>query len=171
MADRIDFVAEQVDSVGLVIGKRKDVDNSAAHRILPRFINELDALETVIGENLLDRRSRQRIAYTDRENALPQALHAHHLLDQRLGVGTNRQVTVRKVLYGIEGSGALHDARRIFLPELDRTFVGGREKEQPLFVQKRGKVVVRVTRRIAVLHHEHMDAAPLAHGTGSHERI
>lgn len=121
MADRIDFVAEQVDSVGLVIGKRKDVDNSAAHRILPRFINELDALETVIGENLLDRRSRQRIAYTDRENALPQALHAHHLLDQRLGVGTNRQVTVRKVLYRIEGSGALHDARRIFLPELDRT--------------------------------------------------
>ena len=46
-ADAVDLVTEELDTVGVVVGERVDVDDAAADGELSRFHHEIDVLEAV----------------------------------------------------------------------------------------------------------------------------
>ena len=171
MADRIDLITEQIDSIGLIIGIGKNIDDTTSDRILTRLIDKIDPREVIIDQGLLDRFGREGIPHMDRQDTLPQPFHADHTLDQRFGIGTEHQIPLREGADRIECGGTLYHAGGILLVELDRTFVGCREEEQPLGIQKRSQVVVQITGPIPILHDEDMNSSTLPDSSRCHERI
>ena len=71
MADRIDLITEQIDSIRLIIGIRKNIDDTTSDRILTRLIDKIDTREVIIDQGLFDRLSRKGIPHTHRQDTLP----------------------------------------------------------------------------------------------------
>ena len=163
-ADRVDLIAEKVDAVRHVGRKRKNVDDSAAYRVLSRFVNEIDPFETVRREDFFDECRRETVASAQRQDAFAELLLADDFFGQRFRIGAERQRAAVVVFYGVQRCRSLYDPRRIFLSELDRTFVAGREKQQSFFAQQRKQIVVQVARRVPVFHDEDVQPSGLPHG-------
>ena len=71
MADRIDLITEQIDSVRSVIRVGKNIDDTASDRILTRLIDKIDTREVIIDQGLFDRLGRKGIPHTHRQDTLP----------------------------------------------------------------------------------------------------
>ena len=150
-ADRVHLVAEKVDTVGFAFREGEDVHDTAAHRILARLIDEIDAGEVRIDERVLQHGDRDTVADFHGDRVPPEGFGVGDPLDQRFGIGADDQIPFREALHGAHRRRALHHALRIFGAVGHRTLVGGGEEIDLLLVQQVIEVVHQVGRSVAVL--------------------
>ena len=168
--DRIHLVAEEIDAVGFALRVGEDVDDAAAHRILPRFVDEVDPHEPRIGQALLQHGDRDRIAHPHRDRFALQLGRVGNPLGQRLGIGADDRIVPLRRAQGTQCRRTLHHALRIFGPVGRRTLVGGRKKVYAPFVEQVVEVVQQIGRGIAVVRHEHVQPPDAPDRGGGIER-
>ena len=150
-ADRVHLVAEKVDTVGFAFREGEDVHDTAAHRILARLIDEIDAGEVRIDERVLQHGDRDTVADFHGDRIPPEGFGVGDPLGQRFGIGADDQIPFREALHGVHRRRTLHHALRIFGAVGHRTLVGGGEEIDLLLVQQVIEVVHQVGRSVAVL--------------------
>ncbi len=159
-ADGLHLVAEEIDAVGLVLGKRKDVDDTAAQRILPRLVDEIHLRKSVLLQQIGQKPHLHPLAAPDRYRPSVELSRIDHLLGQSLRIGTDDQKALSvETAKGIQRRGALHDARRILLSELHGALVSGGKEHHPLLAQQRIEIVQQIGGGILVFAHEEMHPA------------
>ena len=157
--DRIDLVAEEVQTVGFALRVGEDVHDAAAHGVLPGFIDEIHAREIRIGQLLLEHLDREAVPDAHGDRPAPQRLRIRDPFGQRLGIGADHQIARSgKTPQGVHRRRALHDALRILRTVGRRMLVGGGKEADALFVQQVVEVVHEVGRRVAVLGDEEVHA-------------
>ena len=171
-ADRLHLVAEKVDTAGPVLGKRKDIDDTAAQGVLPRFIDEIHLREAILLQHIGQETHLHPLAATNRHRPPAELSRIGHLLGQSLRIGTDNQMPFPfETAEGIQRRRALDDTRRILLPELYGTLVTGRKEHHPLFAQQGVEVVHQVGCRIPVPADEDVHATPPLHDRSGIQRI
>ena len=169
--DRIDLVAEEIQTVGLALRKGEDIDDAAAHGVLPRLVNKIDAREGGIDQLLFEHLDRDPVANPHGYRPAVERLGINDPLGQHLGIGADHQIALaRKPAQGIHRRRTLHDTLRVLDAVGRRMFVGRGEEADPLLVEQVVEVVEQIGGRIAVLGHEDVDTATAGHDSRGIER-
>ncbi len=169
--DGIDLVAEEIDAVGLALGKGKDVDDTAANGILPGLVDEINARESGVDERLLETADGQPVADTDLDQPLLQRLCVGDPLGQSLGISTEDAVTrTVEIPEGVQRRGTLDNALRILGAISGGSLPSRGKEEDVLLVEQRVEIIEEVSSGIAVLGDEDMHAPDLGDGGGGVER-
>ena len=162
-ADRVDLVAEKVDPVRLAFRIGKNIDDTTAHGVLPRFVDEIDAREVRIRKGVFQHGDRNLVAELHGNRVALQGRGVDDPFGQRLRIGADHQVSLREAPHGVHRRGALHHALGILGAVGRRTLVGRGEEIDLLLVQQVVKIVQQVGRGIPVFGHEDMHAPRFRH--------
>ncbi len=169
-ADAVHLVTEEFDAVGVVVGKRKHVDQAATDGELPRLHHEIDVLELVFVEQVGEEIEVHLVAHLDLEGVLGQQLAGEYLFAQCFGVAHYQGLAFR-------GGDALQhlcprkDIGVVGLLRLVGAFVGS-GVEEDLFLavvhaalaEEAFEVVVEIGRVFLVGAYDEMNATHLAEG-------
>ena len=172
-ADRVDLVAEEVQTVGFALRVGEDVDDAAAHRVLARLVDEIHAREARIDKRPFEHLDRDAVAHAHRDRSPAHDLGVGNPFGQRLGVGADDEVVALRPAerpHGTHRRRALHDPLRILGAVGRRALVGRREEADARLVEQVVEVVEQVGRGVAVLGDEEVDAPHAGHGRGGIER-
>ncbi len=158
--DGVHFVAEEIDAERLAFRERKDIDDTAAQRILPRLEDEIDTLEPGIDQRLLQHLDGNLVADTHVDGILLQGLPIGDPLGERLRIGADNQIILPvETAQGIQSRRAQHDALGILRTVGNRPFPRGGEEEDAPLVEQGIKIVQQISRSIPLLGHEDMHTA------------
>ena len=84
--DALDFVAEKLNTVGVVVGEGKHIDQTTTDGKLPWLHHEIDALKLVFIEHIGEKVEVDFVAHLDFEGVFGQELTGEDLFTQSLGI-------------------------------------------------------------------------------------
>ena len=170
-ANRIDLIAKEINTIGLILGIGEEVHQTASHGILARLVDKIDARKARLDKRLLQHLDRDHIPHPYLQCTLFEGPLLGHPLGQCLGVGAEDAIPLAvKVREGRQGCRALHHPLRILGSIGCRTLVGGGEEVDILLIEQVVEVIHQVGRRIAVIGHKDMHPLQTRHSTRRIER-
>ena len=113
LPDGVHLVAKELDAVRVVEAEREDVDDAAAHAVLPGLVDEVHLFKLVGQQHLVEEIHGIGFAEGDGEGLVAEFLAGDDLLGQRLGEGDDAQPVAAPVDFvehlGTHGDvGVLH---------------------------------------------------------------
>ena len=90
-AERVDLVAEEVDTIGVLGRIAEDVEDGAAHGKLPGLIDIIDALETSVDKHIGHKFRIDLLLLVEGDDGILHLLALCHLFGQGLGIGHHKE--------------------------------------------------------------------------------
>ena len=95
-ADAVNLVAKEIETERHLIGKRENVDNASANRVLAGLINKINSLKTVLVEQIDQKIVRQRIAFAHHKSVGCKPVGRDDFFHHCLGIGDNNHRALRR---------------------------------------------------------------------------
>ena len=144
------LIAEEVDTVGILRGEGKHIEDASPNGILPRLIHIVHAFEAQARQPPCHLHQVCPAALLQRQRPFGQLTAGDHFLGQGLRVGHDAHGR-SPVAQTAQGLGAEYLVGRILLPVLDGTAVGRREEEDIVVATDLRQVVIEITGLLEVV--------------------
>ena len=151
-ANAVNLIAKEIDAVRVFVAEGINVEDGAAHRELPRFVDIIHLLEVQLTQLYGHLRQIHLAADVESDCRLLNLILRHNFLGQCLGT-SNHPPQVGIVVPAVEDLGAQDFLRGIDLAILDVALVARREHKHIVLARELAQVVVEIARLVEVVGH------------------
>ena len=153
-ADAVNIIAKEIESERHLIGKRKNIDYASANRVLARLVDEIDALETVIVQQLNQKIVRERVTLADDKGVRRQFFGRNHPFHHGFGVGDHNHRALRR-RHLAQHIGAQQNVAAVGALVVHRPLIRRRHKLDVGCAQNGLQIVIQIGRRFHIGFNQH----------------